>query len=345
MIFPWAEEDCGVMDTKYKLFVMVCEATINPNDFTYANWKGNGRHPASRLSIFKAFIFKATMNLSTTKDLIQRLKHDVMARRLCGWSGPSQIPSEARFSRVMAEFAERGFTEKRFEDLVVTFHQDVSKKTISYDSAPIAVRTHAVNKKRDITKTDAVQIQNPNRLEMQFHQDAQKSLSELPIECAWGCKRDSQGNNVKWKGGKYHVAVTTDGIPVAFAYTSASLHDSQVIIPLIKTASKRIHHQFDLADAAYDAKWIRAASRAAGNVAIIDRNKRNSHEGTIEPMSEYEAAIYKDRSSVERYFSHLIDAHGGRTVRVRDPKKVILHLLFGTLVIVIEQLMRVAMLC
>lgn len=31
----------------------------------------------------------------------------------------------------------------------------------------------------------------------------------------------------KWKGGRGHAAVTDDRIPVAVAYTSASLHDSQ----------------------------------------------------------------------------------------------------------------------
>ena len=53
------------------------------------------------------------------------------------------------------------------------------------------------------------------------------------------------------------------------AYASASLHDSQVMIPLVKKASERMEHGFDLADAAYDAEAIREASAEEGNVLVI----------------------------------------------------------------------------
>ena len=40
-------------------------------------------------------------------------------------------------------------------------------------------------------------------------------MAELPVECEWGCKRDSQGKRMQWKGGKIHAAVTRDGVPIA----------------------------------------------------------------------------------------------------------------------------------
>ena len=39
-------------------------------------------------------------------------------------------------------------------------------------------------------------------------------------------------------------------------------------------------------------------------------------------------------------FSHLHDAHGGKTVRVRGGEKVFLHLMFGVLVIAAEQILK-----
>ena len=143
---------------------------------------------------------------------------------------------------------------------------------------------------------------------------------------------------MQWKGGKIHAAVTRDGVPIAVKYTSASLHDSQVMVPLAQQAAARVPHLFDLADAAYDAEPIRAACAELGTVAVIDANPRRSAEAHA--MSELEREVYRDRSAAERFFSHLLESHGGRTVRVRAPAKVALHLLLGTIVVAVEQMLR-----
>ena len=66
--------------------------------------------------------------------------------------------------------------------------------------------------------------------------------------------------------------------------------------------------------------------------------------GEARRMTAAEKEIYKDRGTDERFFAHLIDAHGGRHVRVREPRKVWQHLMYGVLVVAVEQTMR-AMLC
>jgi hypothetical protein len=339
-VFSLIEEDYGPLDEKYQLFVSTCEAVINREDFAYSKWKGNGRPRNDRLSIAKAFLYKATFNIPTTKELVRQLRAEPMARRLCGWSSAGQIPSEAGFCVANREFAERGFTDKWFEAVVVKNHGGVHVDAVCYDSAPIKVRTKAANLKKVLAELDPDQPDPPNdRLERQFVQDAATSLAELPTECEWGRKMDAQGKKMQWKGGKCHMAVTQDGFPVAFKYTSASLHDSQVMIPLAKQAMARVGHYFDLADAAYDAKLIRATSTELGAVPVIDRNRRNSEESP-NSMTETEAMVYKWRTAVERFFSHLLESHGGRTVRVREPAKVAQHLMYGILVIAVEQLMR-----
>ena len=47
---------------------------------------------------------------------------------------------------------------------------------------------------------------------------------------------------------------------------------------------------------------------------------------------------YYVRSGIERVFSHLHEAHGGKFVRVRGSAKVLLHLMFGLIVIAAEQI-------
>ena len=96
--------------------------------------------------------------------------------------------------------------------------------------------------------------------------------------------------------------------------TSASLHDSQVAIPLAQMTAGRIVSLYDLADAAYDAKEIREMSARLGHVALIDHNPRRGEKIEFSPA---ETRRYNERSAVERVNSHLHDEHGGRHVRVR----------------------------
>ena len=335
--FPFMREEVGELDEKARLFVMICEAIVKPEAFDYAKWKGLGRPPTCRMSVFKAFLFKALHDIPTTKELVSRLRLEPQSRRLCGWGSAGDIPSEAQFSVVNAEFSDRGFTEIWFDDFVRTFVDGEPCGTVSYDSAPVPVRAKASNAKRRLEELDPDQPEPQNRLEWQAGQDADSALEELPRDCDWGAKRDAHGKPKHWKGGKIHAAVTRDGIPVAVAYTSASLHDSQAMIPLVKKASERVKHGFDLADAAYDAKAIREACVEEGNVPVIDTNSRG---GAKRRMTDTEREVYKDRGSDERFFSHLIDAHGGRHVRVRTPPKVLQHLMYGILVVAVEQTMR-----
>ncbi len=78
------------------------------------------------------------------------------------------------------------------------------------------------------------------------------------------------------------------------ALTAASVHDSQVPIPLIKLSSDRVDYLYDLMDAAYDAKDIAAVSSSLGNVPIIDRNSRGRE---VIPLAPHEKARYKERSA------------------------------------------------
>ena len=70
--------------------------------------------------------------------------------------------------------------------------------------------------------------------------------------------------------------------------TSASVHDSQVAIPLMTMTSARVSYLYDLMDAAYDAAAIHDQSRALGHAPIVDRNFRADHEGKAEWGREVE---------------------------------------------------------
>lgn len=53
-----------------------------------------------------------------------------------------------------------------------------------------------------------------------------------------------------------------------------------------------------------------------------------------------EQVRYRERSASERVNSRLKDEFGGRHIRVKGHAKVLCHLMFGILVITVDQLMR-----
>jgi hypothetical protein len=90
-------------------------------------------------------------------------------------------------------------------------------------------------------------------------------------------------------------------------------------------------------------------SRSLGHVPIIDANPRREGKEAIETenlarkTANYalaEAIRYNQRSSSERVNSNLKDNCCGKQVRVRRADKVFCHLMFGILVITVEQIMR-----
>jgi Transposase DDE domain len=102
------------------------------------------------------------------------------------------------------------------------------------------------------------------------------------LDCDVGCKKNSKGYKETWTGYKLHIDVACGQIPVSCVLTSASVHDSQVAIPLMTMTSARVSYLCDLVDAAYDAAAIHDQSRALGHAPIVDRNFRPDHQAKAE---------------------------------------------------------------
>ena len=114
------------------------------------------------------------------------------------------------------------------------------------------------------------------------------------------------------------------------------------------TAS-RVANLYDLMDSAYHTPEISDNSRALGHVPIIKANPRRGGKAPAEAEARakrcagYESAEdlrYNQRSSAERVNGNLKDNCGGKHVRVRGAPKVFCHLMFGILVVTVEQMMR-----
>ncbi len=176
-------------------------------------------------------------------------------------------------------------------------------------------------------------------LQRQPERDLQADPADPPAVRDRGRRKNSQGKVECRRGCRLHLDVIGGDIPASAIQSSAGLHDSQVAIPLARMTAGRGVSLHDLADAAYDAKGIRAMSGRLGHVAVIDDNPGR---GEKRKFSSAEAVRYRERSGVERINSHLHEEHGGRHVRVCGPVKVAVHLVFGPVVIAAEQMLTMS---
>ncbi len=176
-------------------------------------------------------------------------------------------------------------------------------------------------------------------------------LADLPRHCDVGAKRNAKGYQESWIGYKLHIDSADGEIPISCVLTSASVHDSQVAIPLATMTAARVTNMYDLMDSAYDVAEIKKHSRDLNHVPIIDTNPRATPGLKQELAQEAkrqrrvghrmaEQVRYGERSTAERVNGGLKDNHGGRTVRVRGPAKVMCHLMFGVLSFTALQLLR-----
>ncbi len=361
-LFPDLAEEVGPLLERHRRFVTVLDL-VQVERFAGQAWGSPGRPREDRCALARAFIAKAVWDLPTTRHLIDRVQTDATLRRLCGWSRCAEIPSEATFSRAFGEFSQSRLAERMHGHLVEETLGDELVGHISRDSTAIEGREKPAPKpragdrprrKRGRPRKGEERVKESTRLERQTDSmNLADMLDELPKACDVGSKRNAKGFIETWRGYKLHIDTADCGVPVSAVLTSASVHDSQVAIPLALMTAGRVTNLYDLMDAAYDAREIHAMSERLGHVAIIDVNPRRNKELKADLEREARArraachvdaasVRFRTRSGVERTNGRLKDEFGGRHVRVRGAAKVACHLMFGLLALTADQVMRLA---
>lgn len=344
-LFPWLEEELGELSEKQRQLVSILELTrIEGFIATSRGWPG--RPEKDRRAIARAFVAKVVYNMATTRQLLERLGSDRTLRRLCGWERQNDLPSEATFSRAFAEFAKNQLVEEVHAALIEKYEAPRLVGHIARDATEIAARERGAKKekqqplpkhKRGRPKKGEVRAKPVTRLERQQKMTLEEMLNDLPRVCDSGTKLNSKGYPVYWVGYKLHLDVADGQIPISCILTSASVHDSQVALPLATMTAQRVTNLYDLMDAAYDTQIIREHSRSLGHQAIIDYNNRGVEKRAFAP---HEAQRFKERTSVERVYGRLKDEFGGRMIRVRGATKVMASLMFGILALTADEILR-----
>ncbi len=305
-----------------------------------------GRKPHDRQSLARSFVAKALYRFPTTSDLRRALQSAANLRRICGFREYGDLPSEATFSRAFAEFAAGSLGCSVHDALVDEYLQGQLIGHISRDSTAIIGREKPAKKvakeprpprKRGRPAKGEQREIIEKRLDRQVRQTAEEAIHELPVVCDRGTKKNAKGYKESWNGYKLHLDTNDNGLPISALVTSASLHDSQAAIPLIKLSSRKVTYLYDLMDAAYDATRIEQISREYGHVTITEKNGRGKE---VVPMAPHQAERYKIRSSAERANSRLKEDFGANNVMVKGHSKVALHLMYGVITLFADQLLR-----
>jgi hypothetical protein len=356
-LFPDLEAELAApLGEKGELFVSVVEL-LRPERLTGAlEWARRGRPRCWRLALLLGFIAKAVWGLPTTRALLDRLAHDSTLRRLCGWERAADVPSEATFSRAFAELARAELAQRLHAALCRDHLAGKLWGHASTDATAIAGREKPAPKPKPAAPEAAAhpeaarrrrrrgrprqgegrESRPDKRLALQGSRSLAQNLADLPTACDRGAKRGSQGAARYWTGYKLHLTTLDGQIPVAAILSSASLHDSQAAIPLLQMTRERVTVLYDLMDSAYAAWQIRAYSLWIRHIPIIDPAARGRQRDPPPPLAPAQKIRYRERTAAERVNSDLLDNHGGRTVRVRGPAKVMAHLMLGVLVVAVK---------
>lgn len=306
-----------------------------------------GRPLKEREAIARAFIAKAVMKYPYTSSLRNALRSTPNLRTICGFAKRQDVPSEPTFSRAFSEYAKAGLGNVVHDALVQEHLATELIGHVSRDSTAIVGREKPAKKEKPAkeprkkgrpAKSEQRPPAEPKRIEVQRTQSAKDAIVLLPKACDRGVKKNAKGFTETWNGFKLHLDFNDCGLPLSAVLTSASVHDSQVAIPLMKLTSSKVTYCYDLMDAAYDAEQIWDQSRELGHVPIIDRNPRGKE---IVPMSPHEAVRYNERTTAERGNSRLKEDFGARNVMVRGSTKVTLHLMLGVVSLFADQLLKV----
>jgi hypothetical protein len=370
-LFPSLESELGEISEAGHRLVAALEL-IPLNRFIPSSQGWNGRPPRDRNAIARAFIAKAIYNLPRTSDLLERLASDEQLRLICGWKRGEALPHESTFSRAFAEFAQMELAQFVHQALIQETQQNRLIGHIARDATAIEAReTFPLTKqqkaeiaasKRPRQSLKGKKLGPPKRwkggkpprrpasvdtrLHRQRSMQLEEMLQELPRHCSIGVKTSSKGQRQHWCGYKLHLDVADGQIPISAVLTGASVHDSQVAIPLATMSTLRVQYCYELMDSAYDATEILEYSRSMGHVPIVDP------KAVRQPKSEFlsgkrkrelswaERDRYRERTMVERVYARLKDEFGGRHIRVRGASKVMAHLMFGVLALTADQLLR-----
>ncbi len=240
------------------------------------------------------------------KDLVKRLKNDMIFRLDCGFLVSDSVPSDAAYSRMITIISESKVLEEVQETLLLQAISEgfITDDTIAIDATHFEARDQAPPKdekpknepkkrgRKSNEKREQWLIEKAEReanlplfekkIEEQLDVPLAELRHEIPQDPQWGVKKNSEGKNVFWFGYKAHLAVgSTSQYILQSLFSSGNLNDGKAAIPLLTCIHERVplpNLRYETMDAGYDFEPIYTQIHRMGHQSVIAYNKRNEPE-------------------------------------------------------------------
>jgi hypothetical protein len=343
-LFPLLEEQLGALSENYRVLAAAW-ACLGDAGIPAPAKNRRGRRAHDRLPIFRALLAKSFLNLVSTRQLLEQLRHDRALRQLCGWNSFQQVPSESVFSRVFSEWSGSEWVEQLQAAVIAEVYRDRLVGHVIRDATAVPARERcrrkaapSIQRRRRGRPRKGTPPAPKNRLERQPGMQLSEMLDDLPQHSDWGVRLDERGRKQCWKGYKLHCDLSDSGLPLSYVLTSASLHDSQAAIPLATLTSRRVTALYELMDAGYYGQRVRQYCEQLGHVVLIPDVPRPGQPKRA--FSPAQRQRYEQRRLIEQFFAHLKEHFGLRFIRVRGHAKVSLQVQLAILILTLERVLR-----
>ena len=276
--------------------------------FAVVTKKSRFGRPVERnyVAMIYSLVARLTERMPFIKDLVKRLKNDMIFRLDCGFLVSDTVPSEAAYSRMVTILSESNVLEQVKETIL---YQAITEGFVSDDTAaldathfeakdqapPKEEKPKTESKKRGRKSKDereqwliekAEQEANQPLFEKKIEEQLDVPLDQLreqiPQNPEWGVKKNSEGKNVFWYGYKAHLAVGTKSQYILQSlFSSGNLNDGKAAITLLKGIHQRVQLptlRYETMDAGYDYEPIYEQIHLMGHQSVIAYNKRNEPE-------------------------------------------------------------------
>jgi len=240
------------------------------------------------------------------KDLVKRLKNDMIFRLDCGFLVSDTVPSEAAYSRMVTIISESNILEQVKESILFQAITEgfVTDDTVALDATHFEAKDQAPPKEEkpktepkkrgrkskeereqwliEKAENEANLPLFEKKIEEQLDASLDQLRTEIPQTPEWGVKKNSEGKNVFWYGYKAHLAVGTKSQYILQSlFSSGNLNDGKAAIPLLKGIHERVKLstlRYHTMDAGYDYEPIYEQIHRMDHQTVIAYNKRNEPE-------------------------------------------------------------------
>lgn len=273
-----------------------------------------GRKGFDLSSMFGIMLLKLHYRICTIKETLLTLEENGNLRYILGLD---KVPAESTVSSALKR-VETIIDIQNMHGVLIEAYRVVAGQSIvehlSIDSTVIEVREKPVTpvrkkknepqkrgrKKKGSKEQEEYLKQKAEEeaLKQQYYLEEPKiSFGNLENRCSLTAKKNSKGKAQWYTGYKAHFATDDHGVPLSYAITGASVHDSQCAIPLAKMVKQRLFFiLYVLGDKAYNSVDINHFFETFTQAKFIADVKSNSKY----ELTPNEVERYKNRTTVER---------------------------------------------